>query len=319
MINLFQFALNNIDIGIVIIDSSQTIKFWNKYMEKISQIYQNEAIGKKLPDVCSTFQKRMYQDILDSVLRHNQSRFCSSKLHKAFVYPSAGNNGNIRQNMKIEPKSLENETYAIIQIEDITAQVFNEYRLTSLINELKKGYIEVKESEEMNRKLAQMDPLTKISNRNAILQYLDSLFDNHINLSGNALIFLDLDGFKSVNDTYGHLMGDSLLVQIAVILKNKVRRNDLVARYGGDEFLALIRNVESKESLKAIGEKLVSEIAKPILIDGTNLHVTVSVGIALYQSSMKNANSFIKAADEAMYSAKREGKNRFIIYSDDYK
>ncbi|HEX2939377.1 MAG TPA: GGDEF domain-containing protein [Ruminiclostridium sp.] len=315
MIDLFQFALNSIDIGIIIIDSNQSIKFWNKYMERISQIHQKDAVGKLLPDVCNTFKKKRYQDILESVLVYNQSRFCSSKLHKAFVYPYTGENSDIRQNMKIEPTHIEDKVYALIQINDITLEVNNEYKMTSLINELKKGYLEVKESEEINRQLASMDPLTKIANRHAITQYLSSLFQNDSKLNGKALIFLDLDGFKFVNDTYGHLMGDNLLVQVSQILKNKVRREDFVARLGGDEFLILLNDVGSVEALKVVGSKLVSEIAKPIVIDGTELHVTVSIGIALYNDKIKSANNFIKSADDAMYLAKRGGKNQYVIFS----
>ncbi|CDZ24495.1 hypothetical protein CCDG5_1381 [[Clostridium] cellulosi] len=314
MIELYKFALNSIDIGVIIIDSSQTITFWNEYMERISQIHQSEALGRKLSEICETFKKKLYQDIIESALLYNQSRFCSSKLHKAFVYPKEGNIENIRQNMNIKPAMIGDETYAIIQIDDITAQVSNEYKMTSLINELKKGYLEIKESEQINRQLARRDPLTKLANRHAIMQLLDNTFKDPKTLQSSALLFLDLDGFKSVNDTYGHLMGDNLLVRVAGILKSKVRKDDVVARLGGDEFIIFISNIDSIESLETIGNKLVSEIAKPILIDGTMIHVTVSIGIAPYDDSIKNSNDFIKVADQAMYCAKREGKNKFVIY-----
>jgi len=314
MIELFRFALNSIDIGIIIIDSSQCIKFWNRYIERISQIKYDDAIGKYLGDICDTFQKKRYQDILKSVFEQNLSRFCSSKLHKAFIFPPAGDRSDIRQNMKIEPALIGDEVFALIQIDDITDEVSNEYKLTSLINELKRGYIEVKESEELNKKLALMDSLTKIANRHAIIKYLDSLFENGADINGHALMFLDLDGFKTVNDTYGHLMGDSLLVAIADIIKGKVRENDIVARLGGDEFLVLLSNIKSVESVRAVGNKLVEEIAKPIVIDGVTLNVTVSIGIAMYDENIKSTKEFIKVADKAMYFAKREGKNKFVLY-----
>lgn len=314
MVELFQFALDSIDIGVIIIDSTQTIQFWNKYIERISQIRQSDALGRKLSDICETFRKKLYQEIIESALIHNQSRFCSSRLHKAFIYPKEGNIENIRQNMNIKPTVINNKTFAVIQIDDITVQVSNEYKMTSLINELKKGYLEVKESEQLNKQLAHRDPLTNIANRHAIMKLLDNTFKDEKTLRSSALLFLDLDGFKSVNDTYGHLMGDNLLVNVAGILKNKVRKDDFVARLGGDEFLIFISNIDSVDSLKTIGNKLVAEIAKPILIDGTMVHVTVSIGIAPYDDSIKNSSDFIKAADKAMYQAKREGKNKFVIY-----
>lgn len=315
MIDLFQFALNSIDIGIIIIDSSQIIRFWNQYMERISEIKKEDAVDKTLGEVCDTFQKRRYQDILESVLVHNQSRFCSSKLHKAFVFPLAGDKSIIRQNMKIEPTTINDEVFALIQINDITDQVSNEYKLTSLINELKRGYLEVKESEELNRQLAYTDPLTKLANRSGIIKYMDALFENRAELECHALMFLDLDGFKAVNDTYGHLMGDDLLIVISGILKSKTRKDDYVSRLGGDEFLILLSEIRSAEALKSVGGKLIDEIAKPIEIGGTTIHVTVSIGIAMYDESIKDTNDFIRMADKAMYCAKRGGKNKFVIYS----
>jgi diguanylate cyclase len=316
MIDLFQFALNSIDIGIIIIDGNQCIKFWNRYMERISEIKHNDAVGKRLGDVCETFQKRRYQEIFESVFVQNMSRFCSSKLHKAFVFPASGNRDNIRQNMKIEPTTLNDECYALIQIDDITDEVSNEFKLTSLINELKRGYLEVKESEELNRQLAEMDPLTKIANRHGITQYLNKLFENKAELHNHALMFLDLDGFKSVNDTYGHLMGDNLLIEIAGILKRKVRKDDVVARLGGDEFLVLLSNIESTDAVKTVGKKLVEEIAKPIVFDGVTISVTISIGIVMYDAAIKDTSDFIKLADEAMYMAKNHGKNKFVLYKD---
>ncbi len=313
MIELFQFALDSVDIGIIIIDSTQRIKFWNKYMEYITEIKCEAAVDKQLQEICPTFTKKRYQDILETVIVNNQSRFCSSKLHKSFVFPVSGFDENIRQNMKIEPTTIDGEVHALIQIIDITNEVSNEHKLTSLINQLKKGYNEVKESEEHNRQLAETDPLTKLFNRHAITEYLNNLFSRNVNLTGYALMFMDLDGFKAVNDTYGHLVGDMLLVEIAGILKRKIRKDDVVARLGGDEFLILLNSIGSVESLEAVGRKLISEIDKPIMLDGQSLHVTASIGIAMINEHVHETSDFIKLADDAMYQAKREGKNRYIL------
>jgi diguanylate cyclase len=313
MIELYRFALDSIDIGIIIIDSRQCIKFWNRYMESISRIRQSDALDKPLDEVCENFRKKRYKEILDAVFIKNQSRFCSSKLHRAFVYPSIGDRESIRQNMMIEPATFDNETYALIQIDDITNVVTNEHKLTSLINELKKGYLEVKESEETAKRLAETDPLTKLLNRHGIVQMIDSLFEEKTELENHALMFMDLDGFKSVNDTYGHLMGDNLLIEIGSILKRKVRKDDLVARIGGDEFVVLLNNIEADESLEIVGQKIVEEIAKPIILEGATIQVTVSIGITMYSEKIASTSDFIKTADEAMYCAKRSGKNKFVI------
>lgn len=313
MIELFRFALNSINIGIIIIDSSRRIKFWNRYIEGISRIRQSDALDRPLDEVCVSFQKKRYKEILDAVFNNNQSRFCSSKLHKAFIYPAAGDSENIRQNMMIEPATFNNETYALIQIDDITNMVSNEHKLTSLINELKKGYLEVKESEELAKRLAETDPLTKILNRHGIVTTIDRLFAEKEKRGKYALMFMDLDGFKQVNDTYGHVVGDNLLIEVASILKRKMRKDDFVARIGGDEFVVLLNNIESTGALDIVGQKVVEEIAKPIKLENTTVQLTVSVGIAQCSDQIENTNDFIKKADEAMYCAKRSGKNRYVI------
>lgn len=313
MIDLFRFALNSINIGIIIVDSQQRVKFWNQYVEQITRVPQSDALDKPLEEICDTFKKKRYQEIMEAVFKKNQSRFCSSKLHKAFVYPATGDRENIRQNMMIEPATFNNETFALIQIDDITNEVTNEHKLTSLIYELKKGYLEVKESEETAKRLAETDPLTKLMNRHGIVQIIDKLFENKQELMRSALMFLDLDGFKAVNDTYGHLMGDNLLIQIASTLKHKMRKGDFVARIGGDEFVVLLQDIEQADSLETIGQKMIDEIAKPLTIDGFKIQVTVSIGITMYSKNITSTSDYIKTADEAMYGAKRSGKNRFVI------
>jgi diguanylate cyclase (GGDEF)-like protein/PAS domain S-box-containing protein len=314
MIELYCFALNSIDLGIIIIDSDRIIRFWNNYIEKISQIKSEEAVGRKLGDICETFSKTRYQDIMNGVFSQNMSRFCSSRLHKAFVYPKSGKIDMIRQNMTIEPTCVDGETYAVIQINDITNQVNNEYSLTSLINELRRDYDEIKGSEEYNKQLAEIDSLTKTANRHAITAYIDSIFTQGNNIDGNALLFLDLDGFKNINDTYGHLMGDNLLISVANRIKSKLRKGDIVARLGGDEFLVLLTNVRTYEDVAAVGTKLLEEISNPTVINGTEIKVTVSIGISMFGKDIHNTKDFIRTADEAMYNAKRGGKNRFVIY-----
>lgn len=316
MVELLQFALNSVELGIILIDSDQNILFWNKYIERISHVRHESVIGKKLPDICATFKKKRYQDIIKTVIVENQSRFCSSKLHKSIIFPKGTDNSDKKQNMTLEPITIDGKVYVMIQIDDITCEVTNEYKLTSLINELKRGYLEVKESEEFNKHLAQMDPLTKIANRHGIIQYIDKLFSKKESLCGRALMFIDLDGFKQVNDTYGHLMGDNLLIAVAGILKNKVRSGDYVARLGGDEFLILLNNIQNSEGVAAVGKKLVAEIAKPTTIDSKEVKVTASIGIAMYNDKIKNTKDFIKRADDAMYRAKHEGKNNYVIYNE---
>lgn len=314
MNDLVLSVLNRIEIGVILVDPEQKVVLWNKYIERLSTIHRRAAVGRPLAEICPVFRIQRYRDILQSVLTLGQSRFCSSKLHHSFVFPPSANREAFRQNMFIETVTADGLTYALIQIEDITGTVSNELRLTSLIHELRKGYLEVKETEEATRQLAYLDPLTNIYNRLAVNEQTEQLFVSPLNLAGSAMLFLDLDLFKFVNDTYGHPAGDFLLTHVARLLTENVRQEDIVARLGGDEFVVLLRSMRDFDAAVAVGNKIVEAVAKPVRMeDGTLLHVTASVGIALYTGSIRTANDYIKAADIAMYRAKRGGKNRVVV------
>lgn len=314
MNNLILSTLDRIEIGIILIDSDQKIVLWNRYVERLSNVFAKSAIGKRLDEVCPIFRVKRYQDILTSVLELGQSRFCSSKLHKSFIFPAGASQDAFRQNLYIEAISAEGNEYALIQVDDITNTVTSEQRLTSLINELRRGYLEVKESEELTRQLAYIDPLTNIWNRHAMNEQIENLLRKPEELARSAMLFLDLDCFKHVNDTYGHTIGDFLLAHVAGLLTKIMRREDTVARLGGDEFVILLRSIETVEAAEIVGQKIVKAIAAPIETEnGTCLHVTASVGIALYGPEIQSAVDYIKASDIAMYRAKKGGKNGVVV------
>jgi diguanylate cyclase (GGDEF)-like protein len=123
-----------------------------------------------------------------------------------------------------------------------------------------------------------------------------------------AVLFLDLDGFKPVNDVYGHHIGDRLLKEIGARLRNCIRDNDTVARLGGDEFVITLSDIRETDDVAAVAEKILQAIAAPALIDGQEVQVTTSIGIAVYPDSGTDSESLLRAADAAMYEAKAEGR-----------
>ncbi|MDD3807602.1 MAG: GGDEF domain-containing protein [Candidatus Marinimicrobia bacterium] len=129
-----------------------------------------------------------------------------------------------------------------------------------------------------------------------------------------TLLMMDLDNFKKINDTYGHLYGDYILRIVADIIKNNVRMVDIVARYGGEEFTVILANAE-KEAVKGTAERIRQKISEyPFEQDGIRETITVSIGMASFPEDSKDGISLIQAADNAMYKAKRSGKNRVEIY-----
>jgi diguanylate cyclase (GGDEF)-like protein len=172
---------------------------------------------------------------------------------------------------------------------------------------------ERKRAEERIRAMALYDGLTGLPNRLNFTDHLEQAIER-AQASGQhfALLFLDLDGFKQVNDRLGHDMGDELLVRVAVQLKNAVRETDVVARLGGDEFVVLLHDVESAHAdiPETVAADIVGRLAVPFRlgIAGTEAHIGASIGIALYPGHGDNREDLLKAADDAMYAAKAAGR-----------
>jgi diguanylate cyclase (GGDEF)-like protein len=132
-----------------------------------------------------------------------------------------------------------------------------------------------------------------------------------------ALLFLDLDHFKHINDTLGHAVGDQLLQSAAKRLLACVRHSDTVSRQGGDEFVVLLSEVDEAQDATRIAEKLIKAMAEPHLIDGHRLHVTLSIGVSFYPDDGKDIDAVMRNADTAMYQAKRNGRNNYQTFSPD--
>lgn len=128
-----------------------------------------------------------------------------------------------------------------------------------------------------------------------------------------AVMFLDLDGFKQVNDSLGHDVGDTLLRMVADRLVDVVREEDTVARLGGDEFVIALWESSHDEGLATLVSKVVVAISQPYVIQGHSVNITTSVGVGIYPRHGENAETLIKSADQALYEAKRTGKNDYRI------
>jgi diguanylate cyclase (GGDEF)-like protein len=169
------------------------------------------------------------------------------------------------------------------------------------------------------RHCAYHDNLTGLPNRSLLMDRLNQAIvratRQHKIL---ALLFIDLDGFKSVNDNLGHMAGDNLLQQVALRLTNCVRGDDTVCRYGGDEFVVMLPEVDDEESVVAVVEKIHTYLDAPYIIDSEIVQVTASIGAASHPFDGKNVNDLIKKADDSMYSTKRKKQSRTPVLSQNY-
>jgi diguanylate cyclase (GGDEF)-like protein/PAS domain S-box-containing protein len=201
----------------------------------------------------------------------------------------------------------------------ITAVTDSEGRLTHYVGTYS-DITERKEAEERIRHLAFYDPLTGLPNRRLLLDRLQhSLAGSNRSGRHGALLFIDLDNFKTLNDTQGHVVGDMLLTEVAQRLQGCVREGDTVARLGGDEFVVLLDDLNSELShaaaqAEAVGEKIFAAVNQPYLLRGRQHHSSPSIGVSLFLGHRESSEELLKRADLAMYQAKSAGRNTIRFF-----
>jgi len=211
-----------------------------------------------------------------------------------------------------------------MKVEERTSQ------LTRRNEELNQAVLEVTETKDRLRQMAYYDSLTALPNRRLFTEQLDLLLRlAKRNGETLALLFLDLDNFKRINDSLGHSAGDQLLREVGARLSSCVRDSDIVAHYvesgpridvsrlGGDEFTVVLNQIDCAESAGMVAQRLLTALGQPILIGGHELVVTPSIGIALAPADASDVDGLLKAADTAMYHAKAAGKNNCLFYHGD--
>jgi diguanylate cyclase (GGDEF)-like protein len=225
----------------------------------------------------------------------------------------------------IPMKDVENKTAAYIVI----------YKESGYLSDLKmeKKYIEILfytitfmlmiftfyviYNREVLKELALYDNLTKLPNRTLFMIELKTMMNiAQRNNSKVALMFVDLDGFKAVNDTYGHYTGDELLKYVAKTLQKNVRKADIVSRLGGDEFTIILTDIKSPQEAKKVGQKIVDTLKKTIVIDHKTINIGASIGIAIFPDDAKTLDELVSLADSVMYEVKKNGKNGVFLYNE---
>jgi diguanylate cyclase (GGDEF)-like protein/PAS domain S-box-containing protein len=176
----------------------------------------------------------------------------------------------------------------------------------------------IRENEERIRRMAYYDPLTRLPNRRLLEDRL-ALAIHHARRQNQrlAVIFIDLDHFKQVNDSLGHAVGDELLLCVSRRLHARLRENDTLARLGGDEFIVLLNEVEEIDHVTLVARRLIEAISAPFELRGKTLRVGCSLGIGLYPDDAASPEALIHCADAAMYQAKQEGRNTYRLFRPD--
>lgn len=173
----------------------------------------------------------------------------------------------------------------------------------------------IKSYQSQLEQIAHYDPLTNLPNRTLLSDRLaQTLLQSQRNKTSVAIVFLDLDGFKAVNDTHGHGVGDKLLITMSSRMKETLREGDTLARFGGDEFVAVLADLDKPLSCEPLLARLLHAASAPVFVDNLILNVTASLGVTFFPEDNVSADILLRHADQAMYAAKAMGKNRYYLY-----
>ncbi len=285
-------AMASVANAVFITDSDGNIDWVNEAFTRLSGYTLEEVCGKT-PRVFKSgkhetvYYQKVWQEILagnvwrgEVVNRHKDGRLYTVN---QTITPLLDTQGKVSHFVAIH--------------EDITAQ---------------------KEAEARIRHMAHYDALTNLPNRTLFIDRLQQeLVRAHRTKQMVAVLFLDLDRFKIINDTMGHAFGDTLLKALAERLRNGIRESDTVSRRGGDEFTFTIPDLSDPQDVAPLAQKIIEAVSPPFQIENHEINVTCSVGIAVYPFDASNAEDLIKKADIAMYHAKEQGRNNFKFYREE--
>ncbi len=287
----YRTIIENIEDGYHELDFSGNIVFFNDSLLKILGYSRDE------------FTRMNYRNLTDEETARQLLQVCD-EVHRTGK-PSSG--------IEIEVMKKDGTmTVVEMSVSLILDAKGHEVGFRNLIRDV----TERKRSEETIRRLAYHDPLTGLPNR--------LLFTDRLNMAITrakrnrqylAVMMLDLDYFKEINDTLGHHMGDRLLHAVASRLTELLRKGDTIARMGGDEFLILLPEITNVEVTTTIAQKIVESFQSFFVIDNRELHITTSIGIAIYPDASDDVETLIKHADIAMYRAKGSGRNNYQLFT----
>lgn len=294
---------NTINNGIIILDENLNILAWNKWLEITTNLKSEDMINQNICKKFNYINEKKLRRKIKSVLVTNNSAFYTIDPHQYLIDIKVNTIidkifESMQQSITIVPYDIEKK-YVCLYIYDDTKLCETNYKLEKLNDELKD--------------LSNRDPLTHLYNR----RYFSEISNKFLSLSLRnendlSIIILDIDKFKNINDTYGHNVGDKVIISLSNSLEKNIRESDVVARFGGEEFVILLNNTNLENSI-SIAEKIRKKIENIEILDGDNiLKFTASFGVAEYDNKLdyEKIEHTITRADNALYIAKENGRNQ---------
>ncbi len=283
-LNQAKIAFDSATEGIMIIDNNACITAINKGFTEITGYTEDDVMGAT-PKVLQVGQDNLWHSLF------NEGKWC-------------GEVSNVRKNGETYQEWL-----TITVVKNQEGQIINYVGVFADITEQKRSQHKLNE-------LVNHDPLTGLPNRrlmNELLEHAIKRAEREKNQI--ALLFIDLDRFKAINDSLGHQVGDKLLYEVSKRICLAMRESDVVARLGGDEFMVMMDMINSQDDAELIAQKIIHALQSEFVIDGKEIFISASIGISIFPKDGCDVDSTIKAADMAMYQVKNKGKNNHSFYS----
>lgn len=284
-------VLESVVDAIISIDERGIVQSYNKAAKQIFGFSPHEVIGSNVCMLMPEDFRRQHQHGLERYLATGEARILGTCV-EVTGQKKCGN-----------PIPIE------LTISEI--KIDGERQFTGIIRDI----TERKEAEERIRYLAHHDTLTGLPNRNMFNIHLERAISRAKRSQTDlALMYLDLDSFKPINDGYGHDAGDAVLKEIACRIKRSIRTTDTVARIGGDEFVVVLEVINGRGNAIVLAERLLSSVNEPVPYEGNHLIVSLSIGISIFPDNVEKPELLLKAADAAMYTAKATGRNTYCTF-----
>ncbi len=289
--DMAQITLDAIGDAVLVIDPHGKVIYLNKVAETLTGWSSEEAIGSAVGEIFF---------VLDSITRQRAKNPAQRAIRERRTVELALGSVLVRRDG------------TDLAIEDSAAPIINHHGQIEgaviVFHDARQSYAEM---EKMSH-LALHDGLTGLPNRMALKERLTQaigMAKRH--RKQIALLFLDLDHFKEINDTYGHSVGDQLLKDVSEKIVSCVRATDTVSRHGGDEFVVLLTEIEERQDASQIAEKLLAKFSTPIIVEDHKIQLTMSIGISVYPENGIDADSLMQSSDTAMYTIKESGRNSY--------
>lgn len=286
--------LANANDAYICMDTQGLITAWNKQAEHTFGWLEEEVIGRKLEHlIIPPEMQAAHHTGMQRYLQEKNSRLLGNRIELEGVRKDG--------------------TRIPIELQVNALHINDQLLFTSFLRDI----TERKQLESLLKNEARNDPLTGLANRRTLEELLPVAFQRaKINQTYLALLFIDLDGFKQINDTHGHQVGDLLLKEVAKRIHQCTRLSDTVVRYAGDEFVIILENLKQKEDTRRISDNILKVIAEPLHLEAMVLNITLSIGITYYggaEVQPMEPPELIRRADTAMYVAKKNGKNGVFV------